>query len=469
MERIMTVKQIAAACGGRIENCDGNTVVSDVVTDSRKISENSVFVALRGERFDGHTFVGAALESGASVCIVDSAFVNLSGCAVLVVEDTYKALRDVATYYRSRFSIPSVAITGSVGKTSTKDMVSCVLANKYNVLKTEGNFNNEIGLPLTAFRLESATDIAVFEMGMSAFGEISRLTRIATPETAIITNIGMSHIEHLGSQENILKAKLEIVEGISGDGTVILNGDDPFLQSVAGTLPFETLTYGIENTKCDIVAVNIKAASDGTAFDVKIEGEMYSVKVNTPGVHHVYNALAAILVGIKYNMSATAIVEGIGKFQPQGMRQNVVKLTHYAVIKDCYNASPTSMKSGLDVLKVTLPVNGDKPCRKVAVLADMLELGDFSAEAHYEVGEMVQEHGVDCFVAIGPHGEYMAKGALDRGFDSSKVYVYGDNDTAKTHIMNILKENDVILFKGSRGMKLEEIADYIILEDMGQN
>ena len=462
MERILTLKQIAEACQGVLEHGDGNFVVSEILTDSRKICEGALFIALRGEKFDGHDFVESSFEKGAAACVVDKEYCNTNANAVIVVEDTYKALRDIAAYYRNRFEIPSVAITGSVGKTSTKDMVSCVLANQYNVLKTEGNFNNEIGLPLTAFRLDSSVDIAVFEMGMSGFGEISRLTHIASPETAIITNIGMSHIEHLGSQENILKAKLEIIEDMpQGDGTVILNGDDPFLQTVVGTLKYETLTYGIENDKCDMVATNIKKSSDGTVFDVKIEGVCYRVCVNVPGVHHVYNALAAILTGLKYNMTVTAIVDGIGKFQPQGMRQNVEKLNNFVIIKDCYNASPTSMKSGLEVLSVALPLDSEKSCRKVAVLADMLELGDYSEKAHYDVGALVAEYNTDCFVAIGPHSGVMAKGAVEKGMDDAKVYTFEDNNSAKAQIVNILKANDVILFKGSRGMRLEEVADFV--------
>ena len=462
MEKILTVKQIAENCCGRTENCDETILVSDVVTDSRKIGDGSVFVALRGEKFDGHNFVSQALDSGAVCCVVDEEFQNTGNYATIVVENTYKALRDIATYYRGRFSIPSVAITGSVGKTSTKDMVACVLARAYKVLKTEGNFNNEIGLPLTTFRLSQDDEIAVFEMGMSAFGEISRLTQIATPETAIITNIGFSHIENLGSQENILKAKLEILEGLpSGYGTVILNGDDELLNGVTGTLSYETLTYGIENQNCDLVATNVRKFSDCTRFDMRVEGEVYEVLINAPGVHHVYNALAAVLTGIKYNMSMEDIVEGIGDFHPQGMRQNIEVLEDCVIIKDCYNASPTSMKSGLEVLSVTMPRNSDLPHRKVAVLGDMLELGEYAQQSHIAVGELACDYDLGCLVAVGPHAEFVAKGAIEKGFNSSEIYVFYDNNSAKAHIMEILKPNDVILFKGSRGMRLEEIADFV--------
>ena len=466
MERILSIGEIAAACGGELEFCDANTFVSDIITDSRNIIAECAFIALRGEKFDGHSFFGDAVNAGATVCIADKNYSNSNGYPLVVVEDTYKALRDIATLYRSKFSIPSLAITGSVGKTSTKDMVASVLGNKYNVLKTEGNFNNEIGLPLTAFRIEKGTDVAVFEMGMSAFGEISRLTRIAVPETAIITNIGMSHIEHLGSRENILKAKLEILEGMSEDeGTVIINGDDDMLKNVVGTLPFETLTYGIDNLKCDLVASDIRKMTDGTIFNVRIEGTVHTVRVNVPGIHHVYNALAGILVGIKYNMSVEKIIEGVAKFQPQGMRQNTVRLKNYVVIKDCYNASPTSMKSGLDVLSVTQPLFEGLSCRRIAVLGEMLELGDFAASAHYDVGALVAESEADILLAVGPHSSEMAKGAVDNGFNSEAVFEFKDKTSAKELLAKMLKQNDILMFKASRGMRLEELADFVIESD----
>lgn len=461
MESIMTLRQIAAACGGEFCGADDTILATDIVTDSRKITKGSVFVALKGEKFDGHNFVKQSYEMGAVCCIVNSDFENPDGLCVISVVDTYAALRDVAGYYRSCFALPSVAISGSVGKTSTKDMIAEVLNQHYKVLKTEGNFNNEIGLPLTAFRLSREDEIAVFEMGMSAFGEISRLSKIAAPETAVLTNIGFSHIEHLGSQENILKAKLEILDGMSPGGTVILNGDDEFLNNAVENIPFETLTYGIENKNADMVAYNIQKSAEGTKFDVRVEAEEWHLSVNVPGVHHVYNALSAILVGLLYNMPMEEIVEGIGAFRPSGMRQNAVVLSDKVIIKDCYNASPTSMKSGLEVLSVTPPKNIENPCRRVAVLGDMLELGDFAKEAHKSVGTLCCEYDLDCLIAVGPNGRFVAEGAIEGGFNSSELYVFYDNTTAIEHINEILKPNDVILFKGSRGMRLEEIADFV--------
>ena len=457
----MTLGHIASACGGKLCNCDESFVLTDVITDSRKISDGSVFVALKGDKFDGHNFVSQVYSQGAICAIVNEGFENNSGFAVIEVKDTHAALRDIAAYYRSRFDIPAVAITGSVGKTSTKDMVSGVLDERYKVLKTEGNFNNEIGLPLTAFRMSKDDEIAVFEMGMSAFGEISRLTRIATPEVAILTNIGISHIEKLGSQENILKAKLEVLEGMPSGATLILNGDDEFLKGVIGTVPVETLSYGIENKNCDIVAFNISKFADATEFDVEVDCEKHRIRINVPGVHHVYNALAAILVGIIYNMDIAVIKRGILEFKPSGMRQDVVELNDKKIIKDCYNASPTSMKSGLEVLSVTPPKFEDKEYRQVAVLGDMLELGSYSEDAHRHVGGLCCDYNIGCLIAVGPNAKFVAEGAIEKGFNSSELYVFYDTASAKEHIKDILMPNDVILFKGSRGMRLEEIADFV--------
>ena len=464
--RNMTLENIAKCLNKPLCGAAGREQqeIVGAVLDSRKVEEGFLFFATRGEKVDGHSFIPQVAEKKAALVICEEA--PTVEIPYILVGDTFVALKEVAAFYREQLSIPIVGVTGSVGKTSTKDMISCVLENKFKVLKTAGNFNNEIGLPLTTFRMEKTDEIAVFEMGMSAFGEISRLTKIAAPETAIITNIGFSHIEHLGSQEGILKAKLEILEGMpSGDGTLILNGDDPLLWNTVGTVPFETLTYGIENKECDIVAANIKKMPDGTLFDVKIEGEEYHIKVNAPGVHHVYNALAAILTGIKYDMTMTAIAEGIAAFRPQGLRQNIEVLENYVIIKDCYNASPTSMKSGLEVLSVTKPKDPDKEFRRVAVLGDMLELGEYSDEAHKTVGAYTCDYDIGCLIAVGPHAEMVAKGAIEKGFSSSEIYIFYDNNAAKAHIMDILQPNDIILFKASRGMRLEEIAEFVAEND----
>lgn len=456
MEWRLTLGEIARATGGMLWYADSDEIVKDVITDSRQIIEGSVFVALKGENFDGHKFVQSATEGGA-VCSVVEHWDNDDGTyPVIVVDDTHKALRDIARLYRSQFDIPIVAITGSVGKTSTKDMIYSVLSNKFNAFKTIGNFNNEIGLPLTVFKMTSENKVGVLEMGMSGFGEISRLTDIVRPDIAVITNIGISHIEKLKSQENILKAKLEILEGMDEGETVILNGDDPLLWGLRGTLPYELLYYGIKNEECDLVARNIKGFSDSTVFEFSLDGEIFAAEIEVPGVHHIYNALAAILVGVDYGMSGEEIVQGISSFVPGGMRQNIIKTDKYIIIKDCYNASPASMRSGLNVLGVIEP-NGEGG-RKIAILGNMLELGDFAVESHKNVGKWVKEENIDCLITVGDMAKNIAEGAKEAGFEK-EIYEFENNAEVISALTTLLKENDCILIKGSRGMRLEEVAD----------
>lgn len=462
MEWRLNLGKIAAALGGELLNADKDEIAKDVSTDSRNISEGSVFVALKGDNTDGHKYIDKAVENGAVCVVVNRDSESFEGVTQIRVDDTLKALGDFARLYRQEFLVPCVAVTGSVGKTSTRDMIYSVLGTQYNSLKTEKNYNNEIGLPLTIFGLKSEHEMMVLEMGMSGFGEISRLTNIAMPDTAVITNIGLAHIEHLKTQENILKAKLEILEGLGEDGAVILNGDDEYLKSIQGTLPFETLYYGIENKNCDIIAENIRRYSEGTDFTVKIDGEEYEVTINVPGLHHVYNALAAILTGIRYNVPVKKIIEGIAKFVPSGMRQNIIALNDYIIIKDCYNASPDSMKSGLEVLESTLSGKREKKYLRVAVLGDMLELGEISKSEHEKIGTLISSYNVDRLITVGEMAEYIAQSAIKEGFSASNTFSFKTNEEVINNIYNIIKPDDIILFKASRGMKLEEIADYLI-------
>ncbi len=465
MKWCMNIGAIAEVTGGEMRNVSGDEIVKNVVRDDREVTEGTVFVALNGENNNGHRFVPRALENGAVCCVVDKSEGEFPGMPVVAVEDTYKALGDIAAYYRDQFNIPVVGITGSVGKTSTKGMIASVLSREYTTLKTEGNYNNEIGVPLTLFRLSDDDEAAVIEMGMSAFGEISRLTKMVKPDTAVITNIGVSHIEHLGSREGICKAKLEILDGLSVDGTVILNGDDDLLWQKNGELEYETLYFGIENKACDVVATNIKLYSSGSEFDVKIDGKEYRFETNAPGIHHIYNALAAILVGYRYNIRVESMIEGIHNFVPEGLRQVKTEYKNFVTINDCYNACPDSMESGMDVLVLTASEKG-AGARKVACLADMLELGDASEREHCKVGKMCAEKGIDCLICIGNEAKNIAKGAEEGGLDGSDIYLFDDNASAIAKLRGIIKPGDVIWIKGSRGMHLEKIA--AALDEIGR-
>lgn len=456
MEWIVNIRHAARAMGGEVFRCDGDELVKSVSTDTRTISQGALFFALSGERFDGHKFVPNAVAAGAVCCVVNADSGEFSGLPVIVVEDTHKALRDLAAYYRSKFQIPVIGVTGSVGKTSTKEMIASVLRQKYQTHITKGNFNNEIGLPLTVFDLMVEDEMMVLELGMSHFGEISRLTRIAKPDTAVITNIGFSHIEHLGSREGIKKAKFEIVEGLQMDGTLILNGDDDMLWQDRGENDYETLYYGIRNKNCDLCVNELRTYSDGSEFSCKIDGELHKFSISVPGEHHVYNALAAILTGLKYNLSLEEIKKGVRAFAPSGLRQTLIEFPDYKVIRDCYNASPTSMKSGLEVLSLT-----ECQGRRVACLADMLELGDVSEKAHKAVGKLVVEYGTDCLIVVGKEAKFIAQGAIEAGMNPADVYEFDTNAALIEKLPALLKKQDLILVKGSRGMHLEEIADAI--------
>lgn len=460
MKLCMNINTLAKVTDGTICNLSGDEIISDVVRDDREVREGAVFVALRGENNNGHRFVSRAVENGAVCCVVNRDEGDFGALPCVAVDDTFKALLDIAAYYRMQFNIPVIGITGSVGKTSTKGMIASVLSREYNTLKTEGNYNNEVGVPLTLFRLTDDDEAAVIEMGMSGFGEISKLTKTARPDTAVITNIGVSHMENLGSREGILEAKLEILEGLPPDGTVILNGDNDLLWKKNGELDYETLYYGIENKSCDITAKNIKLYSSGSEFEVRIDGTDYKFETNAAGIHHIYNALAAILVGYKYNVKIENIIKGVHDFKPEGLRQVIKDYDNYTVINDCYNACPDSMESGMGVLLLTAKEKGSAS-RRVACLADMLELGDASKERHLGVGRMCAEKGLDCLIAIGDMAKYIAEGAEKNGMNASDIYTFDDNSSAKAKLKNIIKKGDVIWIKGSRGMHLEEIADYL--------
>jgi UDP-N-acetylmuramoyl-tripeptide--D-alanyl-D-alanine ligase len=449
--------EIVKATGGTLISGRIDVEFRNISTDSRQIAEEGdLFVPIVGERFDGHDFMWKALELGAAGSLTHKEAQAADGKVIIKVDDTLKALKDIAAYYRQKFDIPFVGITGSVGKTTTKEMVASVLARKFNVLKTEGNLNNEIGLPLTVFRLNSAHQAAVLEMGMSGFGEISRLTSIVNPHIAIITNIGMSHIEKLGSRENILKAKMEILEGLNKDGLVILNGDDPLLAGLKGVLKFRTVLYGTEGV-LDFKAENVKTNGEkGSKFDINIGKDTYNVHIPVPGVHNVHNALAAIAAGVEMGISMDEIIKGIADFNPGKMRLNIIPHAGMKIINDAYNASPQSMEAAISVLK-DMGAGG----RTIAVLGDMLEMGEWAHKAHIDVGKYLVQKGIDYVVTVGKDAKNIAAGALELGASCDSVASFDTNSQAAEFIKSIATAGDVILVKGSRGMRMEEIVNLL--------
>lgn len=438
----MTFKEAAAAVGSQTELAGS---FDCICTDTRKIEDGCLFVAIKGENFDGHDFAVKAIENGAQavLCERDCGL----GERQIVVESTRLALLDLAGYYRSLFNIKVIGITGSVGKTTTKEMVHAVVSSKYNTLKNEGNLNNEIGVPLTLFRLEKTHEAAVIEMGMSGFGEISRMTKAVKPDIAIITNIGVSHIEMLGSREGILRAKLEILEGMKSDSPVILNGDDDMLVTVRpGAHP--VIYYGIENGKADVKASDVTAKENEISMKVDFGGEA-EVKLPFPGRHNVYNALCAVAAGQLLNIEPEDAFEALKGYVPAGMRQRINKKSGMTFIEDCYNASPDSQAAAMAVL------GGMNAKRRIAVIGDMLELGSVSEEAHYGVGVKAAENGIDVLFTYGARSIETARGARENGVGAVKSYT--DKKELSQELCSVLEEGDAVLFKASRGMKLEEV------------
>ncbi len=441
----MSVAEAAMAVGGKWET---DVVFSSVCTDSRKLKPGCLFVAVEGENFDGHAFIRAAEEQGAAAVLCHKRV--KSGLPVILVKNTQTALLRLAAYYRGKFDIPVVGLTGSVGKTTTKDMTACVLASRYHTLKTQGNFNNEIGLPLTVFQMDEQTQAAVLEMGMSNFGEISRLSQAAAPTLGIITKIGVSHMETLGSQEGILKAKLELLDGLKPGAPLLLNGDDPFLKDIAyANRP--VLFFGMENQACDFRAEDIEQGEDSTRFVLCYKGKRYPVTLPTIGLHNVYDALAAFGAGVTLGVPPAAAAKALSQYLPSGMRQRVVRCEGLTVIEDCYNASPDSVKAALTAL-------GEMPCkgRRVAVLGDMLELGGISEEAHLSCG-MQAAKSADLLFTFGPLASGYAKGARKAGMQAVWEFDGGAGKGPLIDaLLEALQDGDAVLFKASRGMKLEE-------------
>lgn len=443
MEKLM-LSEIAGALGAL---CPAEMEITEISTDTRNLPEGCLFVAIKGERFDGHDFIPKAIESGATAALSEK---PIDGCPCVVVENTRKAYLDLAGYYRRKFTPVLVGVTGSVGKTTTKEMIALVLSERFHCLKTKGNLNNEIGLPKTLFTMDITHEAAVIEMGMSDFGEISRLSKAAAPTIGVITNIGFSHIENLKTQEGILQAKLEILNGMAENAPLAVNGDDSHLAPLKDKLSAQRPVYlfGIDNENCDFRGTDIKETEGVTEFTVNYSGKSCKAEIPCVGRHNVLNALAAFCVGTITGMSETEIVSALKKYQPDGMRQNIVKKGGVTVIIDCYNASPDSMKASLGVL-AGMKTQG----RKIAVLGDMLELGEASEKLHSLVGEYVHKAKPDKLFCYGKDAEFIAKKS---GIDSE----FTDNKQQLTEsVRSYIKDGDVILFKASRGMKLEEVID----------
>ena len=459
----MTVTEIASAVKGVWCNPSEQVpVVSAVSTDSRRIVPGSLFLPWVGEKFDGHQFIDAALDAGAAGCLCAKLPQNIREDKFYIkVADTRLALRDLASAYRDRFEIPFVQITGSVGKTTTKEMIAAVLGAKLKVLKTPENFNNDIGTPLTLLGLAPEHEAAVIETGMNHFGEMAYLTSIARPDIAIITNIGTMHIEHLGSREGILQAKLEIFRGVPKNGVGVFNGDEPLLWNVRADGGHKKYYFGIENHACDVFATDIQELEDGMRFVVSGFGHRFELFVPVLGRHTVYNALAAVTAALLLKIPPETIQAQISGFQNTGMRQKIYERDGFTIIEDCYNAGPESTEAALDILA---GFRARAKGRCIAVLGDMLELGNRSAAEHYRIGRIAAAK-VDMLYTYGTNSERMVSGAITGGM-KQKFVEHFDTHEDLAHMLKMrARPGDVILFKGSRGMRMEKALSLFLKEE----
>ena len=427
------------------------TPVTLVTTDSREVCPGCIFVAFPGEKFDGHDFAAKALENGALCVVLNHPVEGVPEEKSVICPDSYHAMMVLGANYRSQYRPKVVGVTGSVGKTTTKQMTYAAIAGFGSTIKTEGNQNNELGLPRTMFRIGRDTEYAVVEMGMSHAGEIARLARAARPDVGIITCIGVSHIGNLGSQENICKAKLEICNGLPEGAPLVLNYDDPFLRKAVLPAHVRPVWFSLSDENADVCALSIRQETDGMSFVLE-DQEHGTFVVNIPamGRHNVANALAAYCAATRLGCDAKRVIRGLSNFEQTGRRQKVVDSEGVTVIEDCYNANPDSMKAALAMFK-------DFPCkRRFALLGDMLELGELSREAHEELGRLAAESGLYCLITYGEQAKRTAVVAAAKGVETLHADSYRE---AADALLDRVQPGDAVLVKASHGMALEKVLD----------
>lgn len=448
----LTLQQIVSACGGTFQGETSllSQKISHITIDSRQVEPGCLFVPIRGERFDGHQFIPSAYESGVA-CALSERPLDTERPYILV-PSTLQAFQDIAAYYKSLFSIPTIGITGSVGKTTTKEMISSVLSQNFDVLKSQGNLNNQTGVPLNIFRLEEHHQVAVIEMGTNHFGEIRSLAKMVRPNYCFLTNIGEAHIEHLGSKDGILQAKSEMLEYMPAGGTVFINGDDPYLQKLQRTRQ-DVVAFGL-TPSCQIYGTDLVSHGlAGTDFTLHWEGEQFAFHIPAPGKHMVYNALAAIGAGLALHMDMPTIQQGVAQYTPLSGRMDIQKTEQITVLNDCYNANPGSMRASLDVLSYTAG-------RKVCILGDMLELGEKAQMYHQQIGTYAAKLGIDLILCVGRLAKEIAKGAKQGG--SQQVEYFATQQQLIGALPSLIQQGDTILVKASHGMALDQTVSYLL-------
>ncbi len=460
------IAEIIKAVDGRLLSGDAMARVTGVTTDSRKVAPGDLFIALIGDNHDGHDYIDIAIEQGCAAVMASrpiDRFVapgsQLSvGC--IIVEDTLKGLQDLARYYISLFKVKKIAVTGSTGKTTTKEMLYSVFSEKYRTVRNMGNYNNHIGLPLTIFSVGEEHEAGIFEMGMSGLGEIDLMAHILKPDVGVITNIGLSHVEKLGTRENILKAKMEIANYFAKNGLLIVNGDDDFLRDIANNeLDYNVITVGC-TSGCDAKILAVKDfGEDGIRFDLEVQDKVESFSIKTPGRHNAYNAALAVVTGLVYEIDMQTAARGLAKMEPADRRLRVRQAGGLKIIDDTYNASPDSMKAAIDVLA------GINCKRRVAILADMLELGDFEENYHLEIGSYTVSKGVDLLITVGEKARNIHLGAVGSMPEGNAVH-FANKEELLDRIGEIIHQGDAVLVKGSRGMAMDRIVNRLLEENI---
>lgn len=455
----LSINEIKDAVSGKLLQGNGSDKIEEISIDSRTLASGSLFIAIIGEKFDGHSFVKDAVKKGAEAVIVDRPQELPSDISVIMVDDTTTALQDVAHYYRKKFkNLDVIGITGSTGKTTTKDIMAGVLAQKYNILKTGGNLNNDYGLPLSLLKLTGEEEIAVLEMGMSALGEIKKLAKIAEPQIGVITNVGPTHLQNLKTTANVARGKRELIENLPEGGTAVLNYDNKYVRKMKNNFRGRKVIYYGFNKKADIFAFDIKFINNNRSlsFKIKYEDDIIKFRLNKPGQHNIYNALPAIVIGRQYNLSWKQIRDGLINPELSSLRMDIKTINGCTIINDTYNANPLSMKAGINVLKDI--ADG----RKIAVLGAMLELGPKAKKAHLEIANYLVKKGIDILITVGKWGQVMGQAAVKEGMNSEHVYYTENNGQAAELLQHIINPGDTVLVKGSRGVKMEEIVTVIV-------
>lgn len=450
----LTIKEIEIATNGKLLKNSFLNDIDYISTSSKDIKDNTLFIPIIGEVNDGHNFMEDAYLNGCRCFLIDNNhYFDKDDITLIEVSNTTFSLGDIAKYYKDKFNPFTIGVTGSVGKTSTKDIISSVVKEKYHTLKNEGNFNNEIGLPKTIFNLDETYDVAVLEMGMSFKDEIKHLADITRPNIAVISNVGMSHIENFDNQDGIFNAKMEIASYFKEDNILIVNGDDSYLSKLKKeNLSYKLITYGFDDDN-DIVCTSYKIMNDKINFVAKYNGEEFNCLIPTVAKHNIYNSMAAIVIGKLLNIETSKIIEGLNNFQITKGRLTVINKKDITIIDDSYNASYDSMVSALNVLKL---YNN----RKIAILGDILETGDYEEEIHRNVGKHILNN-CDILITVGKSSLYIKDEAIKQGFLEENIYSYDNSDLLINEIDNLIKQEDTILLKASHGINLNKVVTYL--------